>query len=102
MSEIAKTIFMFLVLLAVLFLVLRITGWKMKKAADAIIEDLRRQGALDPVSAVELPYSKQELLRVGLRDYRPKALTFLVTQDIVRVVHEGNKYYLREGHTQQL
>jgi len=97
MSETIKTIFMFLMLVAALLLVLRITGWKMKKAADAIIEDLRKQGALDPASAVALPYSKEEFFRVGVRDYRPKALAALVTQDVVRM-HEGNRYYLREGH----
>ena len=98
MSETIKTIFMILMLAAALLLVLRITGWKMKKAADAIIEDLRKQGALDPASAVTLPYSKEELFRVGIRDYRPKALAALVTRDIIRI-HEGNRYYLREGHT---
>jgi len=100
MSETIKTLFMFLMLVAALLLVLRIAGWKMKKAANAIIEDLREQGALDPASAVALPYSKEDFFRVGLRDYRPKALAALVTQDIIRV-HEGNKYYLREGHTLQ-
>jgi hypothetical protein len=100
MSETVKTLFMFLMLVAALLLVLRITGWKMKKAANAIIEDLRMQGALDPASAVELPYSKEDFFRVGVRDYRPKALAALVTQDIIRI-HEGKKYYLREGHTLQ-
>lgn len=100
MSETVKTLFMFLMLAATLLLVLKITGWKMKKSAEAVIEDLRRQGALDPASAVVLPYSKEDFFRVGVRDYRPKALAALITQDIVRI-HEGNKYYLREGHTLQ-
>ncbi|MBW6486156.1 MAG: hypothetical protein K0B01_08430 [Syntrophobacterales bacterium] len=95
MAETIKTIFMSLLLIAVLILILRITGWKMKRAADAIVADLRKQQAFDPASARELPYSKVELFHVGLRDYRPKALAALVRQDVVRI--EGGKYYLNEG-----
>ncbi|MHB8829888.1 MAG: hypothetical protein ACYC6Q_10225 [Syntrophales bacterium] len=96
MSETMKTIFMFLLLFGVLIVVLRIAGWKMKKAADAIVEDLKKQNALDPASAVELPYSKADLFHLGLRDYRPKALAALVGQDVVRVREDG-KYYLRQA-----
>jgi len=96
MSETVKTIFMFLLLFGVLIIVLRITGWKMKKAADAIVEDLNKQSALDPASAVELPYSKADFFHLGLRDYRPKALAALVGQDVVRVLENG-KYYLRQA-----
>ena len=97
MSETMKTIFMFLLLVGALLLVLRITGWKMKKAADSIVADLKKQKAFDPASALALPYSKADLFHVGLRDYRPKALAVLVRQDVVRVQEEG-KYYLREGY----
>ena len=45
MSETMKTIFMFLLLFGVLIIVLRIAGWKMKKAADAIVEAAVRSGA---------------------------------------------------------
>ncbi|MCK9363168.1 MAG: hypothetical protein M0P74_06165 [Syntrophales bacterium] len=96
MAETVKTIFMFLLLIAALILILRVTGWKMKRAADAIVADLRKKQAFDPASARELPYSKVELFHVGLRDYRPKALSALVRQDVVRMI-EGGKYYLREG-----
>jgi hypothetical protein len=95
MPEAIKTVAMFIVLLGVLILVLRIAGWKIKKAADAIITDLKKQGAFDPASAVPLPYSKASSFHIGLRDYRPKALELLVKQDIVRALAES-KYYLRE------
>ena len=96
MSETMKTIFMFLLLIGALIIVLRIAGWKMKKAAEAIVEDLKKKNALDPVSAVELPYSKADLFHLGLRDYRPKALAALVGQDVVRVLEDG-KYYLHQA-----
>jgi hypothetical protein len=101
MSETMQIFFMFLLLIGTLLFVLRIAGWKMKKAVDAIIGDLREQQALSPASAVALPYSKADLFHIGLRDYRPKALVVLVRQDVVRLSDEG-KYYLREGHALNL
>jgi hypothetical protein len=88
-----QSLFMFLLLVGALFVVFRVTGWKMKKAANSIIVDLKEAGALTPESAVALPYSREEFLRVGLRDYRPKALAALTTQHAVGMV-EGGKYYL--------
>jgi hypothetical protein len=97
MSEAIKTLFMFLLLVGALILVLGITGWKMKNAAAAIVRELRKEKAFDPASALELPYSKERMFRVGLRDYRPKALAALVKHDVVRIREDG-KYYLHEGN----
>jgi hypothetical protein len=97
MSETVKTIIMIFVALGAIFLALRIAGWKMKKACDFIIRDLRERKALDPASAVTLPYMKSSMLNIGMKDYRPRALEELVKLDAVRVL-EGGRYYLREGH----
>ncbi len=97
MSETFKTIFMILAAVGAVILALRIAGWKMKKAGDFIIRDLKEKKALDPASAVELPYCKNPLFNIGLRDYRPRALEELVKHDVVRML-EGGRYYLREGH----
>ncbi len=97
MSETFKAIVLVLFVIGGLFLALRVTGWKMKKAGDIILRDLRQKKALDPASAVELPYAKSSLFHVGLRDYRPQALQELIKQDVVRFL-EGGRYYLREGH----
>ena len=94
MSETIKIFFMFILLIAVLILVLRIAGWKLKSAADTIMKDLKKQKAFDPVSAVRLPYSKGTPFHLGLKDYRPKALELLIRQNLVQVLPEG-KYYLR-------
>jgi len=80
-----------------LIIVLYITGWKMKKACDFIIQDLEEKKAIDPMSAVVLPYAKSKLINIGSRDYRPRALKELVKYDAIRML-EGGRYYLREGH----
>jgi hypothetical protein len=97
MSETIKTILFILFVIGALFLALRITGWKMKKAGDFIIRDLKEKKAFDPASAVELPYSKSSIFHIGLRNYQPQALQELIKQDAVRML-EGGRYYLREGH----
>ena len=66
MSETIKTILLIFFVIGALFFALRITGWKMKKAADFIIRDLKLKKAFDPASAVELSYAKGRLLHVGL------------------------------------
>ncbi|MCK9230630.1 MAG: hypothetical protein M0Q23_07540 [Syntrophales bacterium] len=97
MSETVKTILMIFFAIGVLILALRIGGWKMKRACDFIIADLKARKALDPSSAVELPYTKTQLINIGMRDYRPKALEELIRLDVVRML-EGGRFYLREGH----
>lgn len=97
MSESLKTILMLVFVIGALYLVLRITAWKMKKAVDFIVRDLREKKAFDPASAVELPYTKNRLLHIGLRDYRPRALEELVKDDVVRAL-EGGRYYLRKDN----
>lgn len=97
MSETFKTILMILAAVGAVILALRIAGWKMKKACDFIVQDLKEKKALDPASAVELPYAKSPLINIGLRDYRPRALDELMKSNVVRML-EGGRYYLREGH----
>jgi len=97
MSETMKILLMALLTIGALILTFRIAGWKMKKASGFILRDLKEKKAFDPVSAVELPYCKNSLFHVGLRDYRPKALNALLENGDVRVL-EGGRYYLREGH----
>lgn len=97
MSETVKLLLMILFTVCVLYLTLRIVAWKMKRACDLIIRDLKGKGAFDPASAIPLPYSKSSMFSLGMRDYRPRALEQLVKLDVVRM-QEGTRYYLREGH----
>ncbi len=65
----------------------------MRKACRFILDDLERQKAVAPDSAIELPYCRKQMLSFGLRDYRPDALNSLLKHDYIRVNEEG-KFYL--------
>jgi hypothetical protein len=91
----------FQIILGLLFLVLVyiITRYgiylRIKHACTRIIKDLESQQAFDEKSAVELPYAKSQFLRIGLRDFRPKAVQSLLQGDIVGLTEEG-KYFLKK------
>jgi hypothetical protein len=86
-----------IVLLFVVFILTRLgIGWKMAKPARFIIEDLKKKDATGPFSAVHLPYAKQSLIRIGMRDYHSKALQYLVADGSVGKTGDG-KYYLTGG-----
>lgn len=69
---------------------------KLRAAARRIIDDLNAKGALGPASAVPLDYEKGDWLKIGLRDYRPKALQHLVAAQVVARTESG-RYYLVRG-----
>jgi hypothetical protein len=89
-------ILLFLITIGAFALSMMFAGWRMRRACDFIIRDMKEKKAFDPESAVELSYSKTSLFHVGMRDYRPRALGVMVKHDVVRVTQEG-RYYLREG-----
>jgi hypothetical protein len=95
MSETAELIIGILVLLAVISLIRRYHTWRIQSAYKYIIEDLKSKGALDPGSAVELPYAQKRTSKMGLRDHRLMALDHLVFDNIVSIVDE-KKYYLKD------
>ena len=82
-------------LIAVYLLTRKINLWQVKRAYLFIIEDLEKNEAMDPLSAVPLSYARVSILRAGIKDYRPKALEFLVANDVVARTEDG-KYYLRD------
>ena len=67
--------------------------WRMKRAGVFLLKDLERRGAFDPESAVELPYAKSSFFRIGMRDFRPKALETFVHSGIVGKT-ENAEYFL--------
>jgi hypothetical protein len=101
MSQNIKSLLIVLFVIACFILANVLAGWRMKKAAEFIVQDLQEKKAFDPASSVVLPYSRRSMFRIGLRDYRPGALKQLVKRDIVRSA-EGDRYYLRESHTEIL
>jgi hypothetical protein len=70
-------------------------AWRIRRAARGIIRDLVQQGALDEITAVPLPYERRNWLRIGLRDFRPRALRELVAAGIVGRTLTGG-YFLRD------
>jgi hypothetical protein len=68
--------------------------WRIKRAGRRIINDLERLGAQSSDSAVELPYMKQQLIKIGMRDFKPTAMQSLLEAGIVGKT-AGGKYYLK-------
>lgn len=94
MSETVQIIVGFIFLAAVYILTRYGIALRMRRAAAQIVKDLEKRGALDPLTAVELPYAKSSLFKIGLRDYRPKTIESLIHSGIVGVTSDG-RYYLK-------
>jgi hypothetical protein len=94
MSETLQIIIGFIFLAAVYILTRYGMAFRIKQASVSIIKDLEQKGAIDASSAVELPYAKSSLFKIGLRDFRPKAIESMIQGDIVGMTPEG-KYYLK-------
>ena len=95
MSESGQIIIAICLLIAVYMLTRKVNAWRIKRAYMSIIKDLERKEAFTQASAIALPYTKQSIFRMGVRDFRPKALQFLVASGIVGTTESG-KYYLKE------
>jgi hypothetical protein len=83
------------VLILVITLTRKYHAWRFKQAYILIIDDLKNKGAYSAHSAVDLPYTKRNLLKMGLRQHHPQALDHLVMEDIVAKTEDG-RYYLIE------
>jgi len=90
-----QIIFAICVLIAVYMLTRKVNAWRIKRAYLRIIKDLEKKEAFTPSSATALPYAKDTMFRVGVRDFRPKALQFLIASNIVGVTEAGT-YYLKD------
>ena len=96
MSETAKVVLLVLLTIVAFILSIAFAGWKMRRAVDFIMKDLKAHNAFDPATAVMLPYAKSSLFRVGMRDYRPKALDALLKHGVIGITQEG-LYYVPEA-----
>lgn len=95
MSEPVQIVVGLVCLLGVFALTRYLVGWQVKRATGLIIRDLVAEEAVDPFTAVELPYTKQNPLRIGMRNYYAKAIEGMVSEGVVVKVGSG-KYYLRD------
>jgi len=95
MSETAQIIVGIILLIGVYILTQVVVGYRIKRAARGIVRDLDLKKAYTPESAIELPYAKTNLFRIGLRDFRPKAVDALIQGGILGRTAAG-KYYLKK------
>jgi hypothetical protein len=103
MSETVQIVLGLLVLVGIFVLTRYVAAWQIKRATGRIVEDLQSREAVDPVTAVDLPYTKHNPLRIGMRNYSAKAIEFMVSEGVVGKTVSG-KYFLqadasrREAH----
>jgi hypothetical protein len=95
MSETAQIIVGIILLIGVYILTQVVVGYRIKRAARGIVRDLDVKKAFAPESAIELQYAKANLFRVGLRDFRPKAVEALVQAGVLSRTPAG-KYFLNK------
>lgn len=95
MSENEKLILAICLLIGVYFLSRKFQVWRIKRTYIYIINDLKKKDALDTSSSVELPYARKKFFRFGTKDFRPKAVEYLVLGNIVGKTENG-KYYLKK------
>jgi hypothetical protein len=93
MPETAQIIIGILLLVVVYILTQMVVGYRIKRAARGIVRDLDFKKAYSAESAIELPYAKSQFFKIGLRDFRPKAVSALVQGGIVAQTAAG-KYFL--------
>jgi hypothetical protein len=93
MSETVQIIIGILLLVGVYIFTQMVVGYRIKRAARGIVRDLDFKKAYSAGSAIELPYAKSNLFRIGLRDFRPKAVSALVQGGIIAQTPSG-KYFL--------
>ena len=95
MSETAQIIVGLILLVGVYILTQMVVGYRIKRAARGIVRDLDTRKAYAPESAIELPYARANLIRVGLRDFRPKAVNALVQGGVLGQTAAG-RYFLKK------
>jgi hypothetical protein len=95
MSETAQIIFGILLLVGVYILTQMVVGYRIKRAARGVVRDLDFKKAYSPESAIELPYAKTNIFRIGLRDFRPRAVSALVQGGIIAQTAAG-RYFLKK------
>ena len=100
MADTGRILLLILILIIVYILTRRVHAWKLRRAYSYIINDLKQQGAIDLSSAIELPYANAGIFRFGVRDYRPKAIEYLILSNTIGRTETG-RYYLKDKSTYQ-
>jgi hypothetical protein len=98
MSETAQIIIGILLLIGVYIFTQMVVGWRIKRAARGVVRDLDFKQAYSSESAIELPYAKSNFFRIGLRDFRPKAVSALVQGGILAQTATGKYFLMKRPH----
>lgn len=93
MSEAVQIALGFFFLIGLFLLTRWLMVLKIQATCKAIIRDLENRKAFSPETAVLLPYEKPQPLRIGTRDYRPKAIEALIQSGVIIKTGSG-RYYL--------
>jgi hypothetical protein len=96
MSETTELILGIAALIVIVTLTRKYHAWRYKRAFIFIIDDLKNKGAYSAHSAVDLPYTKRNPLKMGLRQHHPQALDHLIMENIVAKTEDG-RYYLKNA-----
>ena len=94
MSETVEIMLSILILGGAILLARYFHLWKIKQAYHTIVDDLKRQSARSPETAIHLPYATRSLLKFGLRDHRPIALKGLISENVVGRTDDGRYFIL--------
>lgn len=97
MADAIQIILGILILIAVYLLTQWGVALRVRRACRWVVKDLEMKRAIDVESAVALPYAKKEFFRMGLKDFRPKALESLAAAGIVGHTADGKWYVLKRG-----
>jgi hypothetical protein len=97
MSETTELILGIAALIVVITLTRKYHAWRLKRAYIFIIDDLKNKGAYSAHSAVDLPYAKRNLLKMGLRQHHPQALDHLIMENIVAKTEDGRYYLIQKN-----
>ncbi|KIX16065.1 hypothetical protein [Dethiosulfatarculus sandiegensis] len=92
MNETTQIIVSIVFLIGVFFLTQFFMARKYRAAAEKIVNGMKEKGAVSPETAIEIDFGKKNLLQMGVRDYRPKALKALVSAGVIKVTDEGLCY----------
>ena len=97
MSETTELILGIAALIVVITLTRKYHAWRLKRAYIFIIDDLKNKGAYSAHSAVDLPYAKRNLLKMGMRQHHPQALDHLIMENIVAKTEDGRYYLIQQN-----
>ncbi|MBN1105774.1 MAG: hypothetical protein JXL84_20360 [Deltaproteobacteria bacterium] len=95
MADAIQIILGILILIAVYLLTQWGVAIRIRRACRWVVKDLEMKQAFDVQSAVALPYAKKEFFKMGLKDFRPKAVESLAAAGILGFTADGKWYLLK-------